>query len=414
MARPPALAAWLLGAALAPAAQEPANTLAPWEQRLGWELLFDGRSLAGWHPFARPGAAPTGWTLDGEALHHASGAGGGDLVSERSFADFELELEWKAAPGANSGVKYRFREDAALGGVLGPEYQILDDAAHADGASPETSSGALYALYPAAGKALAPAGEWNRARIVAHGTTLEHWLNGRRLLVAEVGSADWEARRLRSKFARQPDFGRASPAPLALQDHGDAVWFRNLKIRDLTRPPGAERALLDAMLSGWRTCGAARFALEDGVLVGTSTGGKGFLASERTFADFVLELEVSIDPGGNSGIQVRSSLAANGLVEGYQIEIDSSPRAWSGGLFREGGSWLQDLAADEQARAAFRPGEWNCFRIECCGPVIRARVNGIPTCDYRQARETGGILALQVHDPGTRVRIRNLRLWELR
>lgn len=388
------------------------------EAVLGWRTLFDGHSLAGWHPFGKPGAAPEGWTVVDGALHHPSGAGGGDLVSDAVFGDFELEFEWKVASGANSGVKYRFADERRLGRVLGPEYQLLDDAAHPDAAWPETAAAALYALYSAEEKHLNPAGEWNRARIFARGERLEHWLNGARVLAAEVGSPDWEARRLASKFSPEPEFGRARPSPFALQDHGDAVWFRALRARDPTLSLEKTRVLFDgATLAGWKLVGAGDALVENGELgrgelVGRGGAGKGFLVYERALGDFVLELELKNDSPANSGIQVRSRLEENRVL-GYQIEVDPSPRAWSGGLYEEGGAWLQTLEHDPVARAAFRPGEWNHYRIECAGPLIRAFVNGVPTCDFRGADPTPGVLALQLHDPATRMRWRNLRLLEL-
>ncbi len=397
-----------------PADLGPPEALGTWEERLGWRRIFDGATLDGWHAFGRPGTLPDGWTVEEGALHHRAGMRGGDLVSDASFGDFELEFEWRVAPGANSGVKYRFRDDAALGAVLGPEYQILDDAGHADGGRPETSAAALYALVPASKKVPAPAGSWNRARIVSRGEHVEHWLNGARVLAAEIGSADWEARRAASKFAAHPDFGRARPSPIALQDHGDAVWFRELKIRDPEHPPGVRVELFDGRtLAGWRACGGGEFSVDDGSLLVQGGAGKGFLVCERPLTDFVLELELRCEGSGNSGIQLRSHIDEQGLVRGYQIEVDPSERAWSGGLYVEGGEWLQSLEGEEQARAAFRPGEWNSFRLECSGPLIRAQVNGIPTCDFRSAEQGSGVLALQAHDPATRVRWRDFRLWDL-
>ncbi|MSR62577.1 MAG: DUF1080 domain-containing protein [Planctomycetes bacterium] len=389
------------------------GALAAAEARLGWRTLFDGHSLAGWHAFGKPGAAAEGWSVVDGALHHAAAAGGGDLVSDERFSDFELEFEWQVAAGGNSGVKYRFADERRLGRVLGPEYQLLDDAVHPDAQKPETSAASLYALYPPLEKQLRPAGEWNRARIVSRANHLEHWLEGRRVLTAEVGSADWEARRAASKFAADEFFARVQPSPFALQDHGDAVWFRNLRARDPALPPEATRALFDGQtLAGWTLTGKGEVGLENGELVGKGGDGKGFLVYERPLADFVLELELKNDAPANSGIQIRSRLE-NGLVFGYQIEVDPSPRAWSGGLYEEGGAWIQSLEHDEFARGAFHPGEWNHYRIECCGPLIRAAVNGIPTCDFREAKVRSGVLALQLHDPATRMRWRNLRLWEL-
>jgi len=410
------MSAFLAPLALALGVQTDAVAAA--EARLGWRALFDGRSLAGWHPFAKPGASVEGWTAVDGVLHHPAAAGGGDLVSDATFGDFELEFEWRVAPGGNSGVKYRFADERRVGRVLGPEYQLLDDAAHPDAARPETAAAALYALYPAVEKVLAEAGAWNRARIVSRGARVEHWLNGRRVLAAEIGSADWEARRAASKFASDEGFGRVQPSSFALQDHGDAVWFRGLRARDPSFPDLEPRVLFDGLLlegqplAGWTMVGEGEVVVEAGEIVGRGGEGKGFLVYERPLGDFVLELELRNDAPANSGIQVRSRLEG-GLVLGYQIEVDPSPRAWSGGLYEEGGAWLQSLENDAQARAAFRPGEWNHYRIECAGPLIRAFVNGVPTCDYRAADPKPGVLALQLHDPATRMRWRGLRVWEL-
>ena len=154
--------------------------LTPWDEKLGWRSLFDGRTTSGWHAYGKEAFPDHGWSIVDGTLHHADGSGGGDLVTDEAFGDFELAFEWRVAPGANSGVKIRFEETTAHG-TLGPEYQILDDAAHRDGKRPETSAGALYALYPplaaptASGKKeLARAQEWNRARIVSIGDRIEH------------------------------------------------------------------------------------------------------------------------------------------------------------------------------------------------------------------------------------------------
>jgi len=142
-------------------------------------------------------------------------------------------------------------------------------------------------------------------------------------------------------------------------------------------------------------------------------GGQSFLATERSFDDFILELDVKTELPGNSGIQIRSRETEAGRLVGYQIEIDPSERAWSGGLYYEGGEWVQNLEGNDAGRAAFVNGEWNHFRIECFGPTIRAWVNGIPTTTYADARDAAGVIGLQVHNGNnTRVRWRNIRLWE--
>jgi hypothetical protein len=400
----------VLALAQAPSAPEPPH--AP--TALGFRPLLAGPGLAGWHPFGKPGAPATGWELVDGVLHLPKGAGAGDLVSDARFGDFELVFEWKVAAGANSGVKYRFRDERAVGRVLGPEYQVLDDAAHPDAARAETSAGALYALAePAAEKPLRPAGEWNEGRVIARGGRFEHWLNGKRLLALEVGSTQWNERKAASKFATVEDFALATPSPIALQDHGDEVWYRNVFVRELA-PLGPEsRALFDgATTAGWTLVGQGSMHVENGELVGIGGEGKGFLVHELRPADFVLELELKNDTPSNSGVQVRSRLEGQAVL-GYQIEVDPSERAWSGGLYLEVEKWLANLEHDPIARTAFRPGQWNHYRIECAGPLIRSWVNGILTCDYRTARPEAGVIALQLHDPGTKMRWRNVRLFEL-
>jgi len=381
---------------------------------LGFRPLLAGPGLTGWHPFGKPGTPVEGWELVDGVLHLPKGAGAGDLVSDEHFGDFELVFEWRVAPGGNSGIKYRFRDERALGRVLGPEYQVLDDAAHPDAARPETSAGALYALCePAAEKPVRKAGEWNEGRVIARGGRLEHWLNGKRLLAIELDSTQWNERKAASKFAAVEDFGRPTPGPLALQDHGDEVWYRNLLVRELA-PLGPEaRVLFDGTTTaGWTLVGAGSVQVEAGELVGLGGEGKGFLVHDLRPADFVLELELRNDAPANSGVQIRSRLEGS-AVFGYQIEVDPSPRAWSGGLYEEGKAWLANLEHDPLARGAFRPGEWNHYRIECAGPLIRAWVNGVLTCDYRTARPEAGVIALQLHDPATKMRWRSLKLREL-
>jgi len=169
-------------------------------------------------------------------------------------------------------------------------------------------------------------------------------------------------------------------------------------------------------LAGWRPIGDARWEIDNGELVGSIGGGsQSFLATEREFADFVLELELKNELPGNSGVQVRSHQNEKGRVFGYQIEIDPSDRAWSGGLYDEGRrGWLFDLKASPEARAAFRRSEWNHYRIELQGNRIRTWVNGVPVVDTSDDADASGFIALQVHSGNnTRMRFRNLRLTPL-
>jgi hypothetical protein len=198
------------------------------ERAAGWRSLFDGRSTAGWRGYRRD-AMPAGWEAIDGALTRVGPAG--DIVTVDQYGDCELSLEWRVEVGGNSGIFYRVTEDDEYPWQSGPEMQVLDDANHPDGRSPLTSAGALYGIYPAQSGIVRPAGAWNTARIVMHGGHVEHWLNGVKLVEAELGSPDWKARVGRSKFAAMPRFGRNESGHLGLQDHGDRVAFREIKIR---------------------------------------------------------------------------------------------------------------------------------------------------------------------------------------
>ncbi|HEX7117426.1 MAG TPA: DUF1080 domain-containing protein [Longimicrobiales bacterium] len=215
------------------AAGEPApNTLTAEEHAAGWRLLFDGRSTDGWRGFKRDGV-PAGWTVEDGTLTRVAPAG--DLVTRETFADFELTLEWKVEPGGNSGIFFRVVEADDLGQTYhsGPEMQVLDNARHPDGRSPLTSAGSNYALHAPVRDVTRPAGEWNRVRLVVDGAHVEHWLNGVKIVEYELWTEDWERRVRESKFAAWPRYGRAREGHIALQDHGDRVWFRNIKVRRL-------------------------------------------------------------------------------------------------------------------------------------------------------------------------------------
>jgi hypothetical protein len=196
----------------------------------GWRPLFDGTIADAWRGFKRD-RLPPGWQVVDGALTRVAPAG--DIVTREQFGDFDLALEWKVGPGGNSGVFYRVSEAPELDQVWqsGPEYQVLDDAGHRDGARPETSAGACYGLYPAARGVVRPAGEWNETRIVVQGPHIEHWLNGRKVVDYELGSPEWRERVGRSKFAGLPRYGREPRGHVALQDHGDWVAYRDIRVR---------------------------------------------------------------------------------------------------------------------------------------------------------------------------------------
>jgi hypothetical protein len=195
-----------------------------------WRTLFDGGSLEGWRGFKKD-SVPAGWQVVDGALTRVGKAG--DLITQDEFGDFELTLEWKVAEGGNSGIMYRVTEDAGETYESGPEMQVLDDARHKDGQSRLTAAGSAYGLYPAPAGVVKPAGEWNAVRILVRGNHVEHWLNGTKVVEYELGSPDWKAKVQASKFKQWPGYGRAASGHIALQDHGDRVAYRNIKVRTL-------------------------------------------------------------------------------------------------------------------------------------------------------------------------------------
>jgi len=206
------------------------NALTDAEREAGWELLFDGHSTDGWRGYMME-TIPDGWqALDGELTRVGRGS---DIITTEQFANFDLTLEWKVELGGNSGVLFRAVEGPDRIYMGAPEMQILDDENHADGRSPLTSVGSNYALHPAPPGLAHPVGEWNSLRILVDGNHVEHWLNGVRTVQYELGSADWLERVAASKFSEWPEYGQASRGHIGLQEHGDRVAFRSIKIRRL-------------------------------------------------------------------------------------------------------------------------------------------------------------------------------------
>ena len=192
----------------------------------GFVDLFDGKTLSGWES-ADGGKPGEGWKVEDGAIHRVGKAG--DLLSKEEYGDFTLEFEWKIAPGGNSGVKYRVLKSP--GGWLGPEYQVLDDAKHANGKVPDTSAGSIYEIVaPSANKVVAPAGHWNKSRIIAKGTKLTHFLNDQKVVEIDIAGPEWPELKEASKFSKVKDFAGPAKGRILLQDHGDEVWFRAIRI----------------------------------------------------------------------------------------------------------------------------------------------------------------------------------------
>jgi hypothetical protein len=221
-------------AGAAPPADEPgAARLTPEETAAGWKLLFNGTDLSGWKGYKKdaPGEA---WKVENGELTLTKG-GAGDLMTVEEFGPFELSLEWKISPNGNSGIIYLIKEDPAAENTYntGPEMQVLDNDGHPDGKVPSHRAGALYDFQVPPDGAVKPVGEWNEAVVRFTGTEIEHWLNGTLVSESSYGDDAWKAKVAATKFKQWPLFGTFDKGHIALQDHGDKVWYRNIRIRAL-------------------------------------------------------------------------------------------------------------------------------------------------------------------------------------
>jgi hypothetical protein len=220
------------------------NNLDPEEKAQGWRLLWDGKTGKGWRSARQEGFPADGWSMGRGELAVLPKAGGGDIMTNEEFGAFELQMEFKVSEGANSGIFYYLTSprDPASNAPLGLEYQILDDEKHPDaklGINGNRTLASLYDVLPRAklmtNVGIAPkVGAWQHARIVARADgTVEHWLNGVKVLEFKRGSDDYRAHVAASKFKATPGFGEAAKGRILLQDHGDAVAYRSIKIRPL-------------------------------------------------------------------------------------------------------------------------------------------------------------------------------------
>lgn len=208
--------------------EKPVNTLTDAERAAGWKLLFDGKSADGWRNFKKESIGP-GWKIEnGILVRHEKGAG--DIITVDQFDSFELVLDYNITKGGNSGLMYHCTESEKTPWMSGPEIQIQDNK---DGHDPQ-KAGWLYQLYNSEKDSTKPAGEWNTLRIIISPEKCEHYMNGEKYCEYVKGSDDWNERVSKSKFAKMPAFGKSTKGHICLQDHGNLVSFRNIKIRPLT------------------------------------------------------------------------------------------------------------------------------------------------------------------------------------
>jgi hypothetical protein len=222
-------------AAAACAAQAP-NTLTAAEKKDGWQLLFDGKTTTGWHTYNQPVAEP-GWKVANGILFVDTTVktGRGDLVTDKEYDNYDFKIDWKIAPKGNSGIIFFVKEDPKYNEsyLTGPEMQVLDNEGHPDGKITKHRAGDLYDLIKSSSEPVKPVGEWNHAEIIANHGKLQLFLNGVNVVTTTMWDNNWWAMIKASKFKNMPDFGKFKSGKLDLQDHGNMVSFRNIKIKML-------------------------------------------------------------------------------------------------------------------------------------------------------------------------------------
>jgi hypothetical protein len=207
-----------------------------------WVNMFEGNSLSKWHIYNKPGITGKAWSLQDGVLYFDPSnkkdgkiMDGGNLVYNEEFENFHLKLEWKISPKGNSGIMFYVKEDPSLSEpyLTGPEMQVLDNDGHPDGKIIKHRAGDLYDLISCSKETVKPVGEWNQAEIISNNGQLDFFLNGEKVVTTQYGDDAWKTMVSNSKFKNWKSFGAYKSGKIVLQDHGDAVWFRNAMIRRL-------------------------------------------------------------------------------------------------------------------------------------------------------------------------------------
>lgn len=398
------------------------NVLTEQEIAEGWSLLFDGSTLEGWRDFKGEKVDIAPWKVE-KGLLTSLGLGSdstGYIVTTRDYENFIIDFDWKISEGGNSGLLYHVveRPELKVPYVTGPEYQLIDDFGFPNPIEEWQKAAADYAMYTCdpEKKVLNKAMKWNNSRIVFDNGHVEHWLNGQKVIEFEAWTEDWFSRKNSGKWDNAPEYGLARSGVFALQDHGNRVWFKNIKIKELPRKPKQENLFNGTDLTGWEIYGTEQWYVKDGELVCESGPDKeyGYLGTRKYYNDFDLSLEFKQEANGNSGVFIRSYIKTGVQISGWQVEV-APPGNDTGGIYESyGRGWIYQIPDEKET--ILKKNDWNTMRIKVVGDKITTWLNGEVMTDMTDEKigQGKGRILLQIHSGGgIKVRWRNFQLKEL-
>lgn len=412
-----------------------AQPLTPSQAAAGWKLYSGADAASLWHGHKQPAFPERGWTVKDNTLTTSSG--GGDIVTNDQFTDFEFSCQFQTTPKANSGIMWRVTDKHPATWQTGPEYQVLDDGNYPDKLHPGQYCASLYELAEApADKPLKPAGEWNSARIRLRNGVVQHWLNGVKVVELSIAddagkpTADWLERIAKSKFKAYDGFGLQPAGSIALQDHGDTVAFRDVRIRDLAaKLPGQIDLFNGKDLTGWvaivpdaqkqNITPESVWTVDNGVLI-CKGNPVGYIRTDRKYTNYILRLQWRFNPvtkkAGNSGVLLRMI----GDDKVWPKSVEAQLQSGSAGDFWNIDNYQMTADASrtkgrntKHTHAAERPvGEWNEYEIIVDKGEISLSVNGELLNSATGVEQNAGYICLQ--SEGAEIQFRNIRLGELK
>lgn len=394
------------------------NVLSEKEKSEGWELLFNGATMQGWHDY-NGSALSGGWeVVDGTIQADGKGSDkNGYIVTDKQYENFELVWDWKISKGGNSGMLYHVVERPGFDVpyITGPEYQLIDDRNFAEPLEDWQRCGVDYAMYlpDFAKQKVNPAGEWNTSKIVFDNGHVTYYMNGEKTIEFDAWTEDWFDRKSKGKWKDFGEYGLAHKGVICLQDHGYPAWFRNIKIKELPRKSKDVNLFNGHDLNNWDKYGTELWSVKDSLLICESGPDKqyGYLATKEYYDDFDLTVEFKQEAEGNSRVFIRSFVEDQAKINGWQVEV--APKGQdTGGIYESyGRGWLAQIP--EEKESILKEGEWNTMRILVRGDKVTTWLNGEQMVSIQDDKIGAGQgrIALQIHDGGgIKVLWRNLKL----